>query len=333
MGLVVVSVLTSSAAGAPDRDGQALASVPLEMTRHGSVVQARVNGEGPFSLIVDSSAEITFLSPNVVEALGDEVVVIRSAEGIYDQNAREKATIRVGAITFGDLTLKDILAVVVDVTTVFGENETPAGLLGFDLFAGYLLTIDSPGERLRIGRGELPPADGKGVFDYTVVEVKNAPGRYPAIRLQVEDQALRARLDLASSGEIMLPTEFMKTLPLAGEPGRMAMARTPDGDFDILGSTLDGTAVIGSHNLERPRLQFSELYDDASLGADLLNRFALTFDQVNRRVRFEQPADYRDPLHEKAAHIKPVSGVGDDLRTVFNRHTEEVQLMMILSPT
>ena len=322
-----------AAAETTSTDGATLASLPIELTRRGAVVQASVNGEGPYRLIVDTGAEVTFLSHEIAGSLGDEVTVIRSTEDIYDRNASEKATIRVASITLGDLTLQDVPAVVVDMSSIFGEDETAKGLLGFPVFADYLLTIDFPGERLRVSGGELPPSDGKNVLEYTEEEIEGIPGKYPAIPLQVEDQLLRARLDSTSGGEIMLPTEFTEKFQLVNEPGRMAMARTPDGDFDILGATLDGTALIGSHRLTRPKLRFSDLYNDASLGTDVLDRFALTFDQANRRVRFDQPAEYRDPLHEKAARIQLVSGEGDDLRTAFNRHKEKVQLLLILSPT
>lgn len=310
-----------------------LASLPIELTRRGAVVEAKVNDKGPFKLIVDSGAEITFLSHEIVGSLGDDVEIIRSAEGVYDREAWRKATIQVARITLGDLTLEDVPAVVVDLSTIFGETDTPSGLLGFPVFGDYLLTLDLHGERLRVARGHLPPTDGKTVLDYTIEELEGIPGKYPAIRLRLDDQILRTRLDVTSSGEIMLPMKFTEDLPLANEPGRMAMARTPDGDFDILGATLDGSVSVGSHSIERPGVRFSELYSDASLGTDILNRFALTFDQVNRRVRFDQPADYRDPLQEKAAHIMPVSGEGDDLRTAFNKHKDKVQLLMILSPT
>lgn len=314
-------------------EGATLATLPIELTRRGAVIEAGVDGRGPFRLIVDSGAEVTYLSHEIVGSLGDDVEVIRSAESIADRDARKKATIQLKTITLGNLTLEGVPAVVVDLSTIFGESDTPDGLLGFPVFADYLLSLDLPGERLHVLGGSLPPADGKTVLEYTLEEVEGVPGKFPAIRILLDGRMLRARLDVTGSGEIMLPIGFKGELSLANEPGRMAMARTPDGDFDIFGATLDGKAMVGSHGLERPKVRFSELYKDASLGTDILNRFALTFDQVNRRVLLEQPADYRDPLHEKAAHIKPVSGKGDDLRTAFNKNNEKVQLLMILSPT
>ena len=336
MSLALVLVATGCAQPAsrgPEPDAATLVSVPLEPTRSGAVVQANVNGKGPFGLILDSGSEATFLSHEIVGPLGDGVEVIRSAEGVYDRTAWEKARIQVPSITIGDLTLRDASAVVADLSVLFGGEETPGGLLALGLFSEYLVTIDYPGERFLVRKGALPPVNDDDVLEYIEAEVRDKPRRYPAIQLQVAGQVLRARLDVATGGGIMLPTEFMKTLPLAGEPGRMAMARMPDGDFDILGSVLDGVATIGAHSLERPKLRFSELYDDASLGTDLLDQFALTFDQLNRRVRFERPADYRDPLHEEAAHVGPISGDGVDLRTAFNDNAAKVQLLLILSPT
>lgn len=319
--------------GGSKPDAETLASVPLELTRRGAVVQANVNGKGPFGLILDSGSEVAFLSHEILGPLGDGVEVIRSAEGVYDRAAWEKSRIHVSSITFGDLTLRDASAVVVDLGVLFGDKEPPAGLLALGVFSDYLVTIDYPGERFLIRKGALPPANHDDVLQYTEEEVKDNSRKYPAIQLHVAEHVLRARLDVATGGGIMLPTALMETLPLAGEPGRMAMARTPDGDFDILGTVLDGAAKIGAHSLERPKLRFSELYDDASLGTDLLDQFVLTFDQVNRRVRFERPADYRDPLHEEAAHVRPITGDGDDLRTAFNKNAAKVQLLMILSPT
>ena len=63
------------------------------------------------------------------------------------------------------------------------------GILGFNLFSEYLLTLDFPAKRVRLERGELPKADGADEFSLEIVPearikfVRGAGGKVSAVNV------------------------------------------------------------------------------------------------------------------------------------------------------
>ena len=109
--------------------------------------------------------------------------------------------------------------------------------------------------------------------------------------------------------------------------------KNQDGAFPILGASLEGSMVIGSHRFDNPSVFFSESFEYPSLGSGTLEPFVLTLDPAHQRVRVERPAERANPLLSKAAGLVPQSGEGDNIRSAFNANIAGVRLMVLLSPT
>ena len=113
------------------------------------------------------------------------------------------------------------------------------------------------------------------------------------------------------------------------------MGRTGDsrGMFDLLGAQLDADVELGAQVLERPRVLFSEAFDEVRLGPGALEEFAVTFDAANARVEFARKQSRKvRRLHEDAASVPTLEG-DDTLQAAFHRNREKVQMLLILSPT
>ena len=116
--------------------------VPFELlaTNH-MVVQARLNGQGPYHLIFDLGAPITLLSNRAGEASG---VVKKAAPKSILFSLRGEAVI--DRLELGGLTVRKLPAIVLDhpAVRILGEvlGKPLDGIIGFTFFARYRTTID-----------------------------------------------------------------------------------------------------------------------------------------------------------------------------------------------
>jgi hypothetical protein len=117
-------------------------SVPFEMLRtNHMVVRARINGKGPYSLIFDLGAPITLVNSRTGEAAG---LIAADAPRALLFSIRGEAEI--GTLQIGDLTARDLPAVVLDhpVLRTLGDalGRRLDGIIGYTFFARYRTTID-----------------------------------------------------------------------------------------------------------------------------------------------------------------------------------------------
>lgn len=105
------------------------------------LVDARINGKGPYHLIFDLGAPVTLLNNRASEAAG---VVKASAPRSFLFGMRGEA--EVGKLQIGELTVTKLPVLVLDHPVLDAlENMTGRridGLMGFTFFARYKTTID-----------------------------------------------------------------------------------------------------------------------------------------------------------------------------------------------
>ena len=106
-----------------------------------------------------------------------------------------------------------------------------------------------------------------------------------------------------------------------------------EGTFTILSASFDGTIMLGEQALNRSSLRFIDLVDEAGIGQEVLNEFAITFDQANRRVRFVRDEAQGQRQQQLAAAVASMDEGGAALKAAFNADRDKVRMLLILSPT
>ena len=105
------------------------------------VVEAKINGKGPFRLIFDSGAPVSLLANKAAEESG---AVAKDAPKSFLMGLRGEGSIK--SLEVGDLKAKDVPVVVLDHPTlkaIGGFLRKPIdGIIGFTFFARYRTTID-----------------------------------------------------------------------------------------------------------------------------------------------------------------------------------------------
>jgi CubicO group peptidase (beta-lactamase class C family) len=253
--------------------------IPMELTRHVPVIEAKVNGKGPFRFQVDSGfGGMIEVTPALAQKLA--LPVIGEAIGGDPSGKNQKAirilhaeSVDVGEAHFGQ----------VDVSEGGPHFEGIDGVIGLQLFTSLIVTFDYPNSRFEVDGGGLPPADGAKVLTYT------AEHGVPTIEIEVAGVKVKTDIDSGSPALISLPLALAKSLPLAEEPRVVGHGKTVGNDFDIYAAPLKGEAHIGAITLTDPRVDFVEIFPVGNLGFRFLKDLVVTFDPANHRVRFVKP--------------------------------------------
>lgn len=258
--------------------------IRLPMSSRGgrSVVEARVNGKGPFAFYFDTGAS----GPVISQKLANELMIpvigevqVKSGGDAADKKPMTAQLVRIDKLDLGLASLSEITCAAMDRGKLEQDGE-PMGVLSPAMFPGYLVTLDYPNKEIRIAPGELGAPDDKTIFAYVEDRM------IPSLMVTVGDQSIEAHLDSGSGQGLSLPIKVASNLELEGElvdTGKKA--RSISGEFPVYQGKLKGTLSFGQYSVEAPTIDFSDVVQRGNLGGRILERFALTLDVKNRRFR------------------------------------------------
>jgi hypothetical protein len=263
----VLALAVSAAQATRAGTGPSATMVAMLDFGHRPVVEVGINGAGPYRMIFDTGATGTVVSPDWVDGQAGPV------------NLRE--------LRVGELSWTHVPVVSQAIFPGQAPPDLPKGVLSAAAFPGYLVTFDYPGKTVSIRKGELPPADGRRVFQYGPNEA------LPVVPIRVAGREFNLHIDTGSPGGVMLPLRFSKELPLAGELTAAGRARTVAGEFEVFAAPVKGTIELGEYVLDVPQVRFSDLRPGpepgpGNFGYEVLHTFKVTFDSANRRLLFER---------------------------------------------
>jgi hypothetical protein len=283
--LAIATILSWAVWQAPQlRSADSAPKLPLEFPMQGGdgmpTVEVMVNGQGPFVFGFDTGAQAgPRLDTSLVEKLNLKATGEVQATDTSGRNPQASATVKLDSLSIGSLRFTDVTAV----SRNYKNSPRPLkvdGILGLNLFAEYLVTLDFPAKKLRLEKGELPKADGAEVLDY-----KNDAG-ITQVELSVGEQKIKAHLDTGNAiGTFVLPTAFVEKLSLAGEPRVVGRARSASGDMEIKQVELKDVVKLGRHEFPGATVTYPALGDNGNVGVKILGQFVITFDQQHERVR------------------------------------------------
>jgi hypothetical protein len=227
------------------------------------LVEASVNGSGPYRLLVDLGSNVTLLRRNVVDASRSTVLVERPTTDI----------VHVRTITLGDARLEDA-------TVASYDSLDVDGVLGYNVLQYSSFTLDFPGQRLVLHRSALPPPDGRRVFSFALER------RLPYITVRLGADSLRVNLDTGAAEWMTIPPSLQDRLRWVAPPapGRMT-SNNQTGRTRVLEGHLADTLRFGDLAIASPLVFVNPDADDAWLGAAAMNGAVWTFDPRQRRVR------------------------------------------------
>lgn len=299
--ILLVSPLTVYARSSGQRVTVKTVLVDAAMLFRGPMpaVEVMVNGQGPFLFAIDTGAQgAARVDSSLMEKLKLTPIDKAQASDGSGRNARMLDVVELDSISFGNVQFKKVRALTRDYNTSAGMRRID-GILGFNLFADYLLTLDFPAQRVRLERGELPKANGANIISF------ESPNGIPVITLRVGDFKINAHLDSGNTvGGFILPSSLVEKLTFANAPFSLGKARTVTSEVEIKEVRLKENINLGGSEFKEPTIVFPAISDEANIGSTVLREFALTFDQKNKLVRLE-----RRQLPKASEKMEPVAGI------------------------
>lgn len=262
---------------------EAIVTLPMGFRGLMPTVQVLVNGQGPFSFAIDTGGQgEARLDSSLVARLGLKPDGTIQASDGTSASTRTLETLTVEAITVGSLEFRQLTALTRDYNQ--SPNLPPIdGILCFNLFRNYLLTLDYPGKQVRLAPGELPPANEQDILNFA------APHGIAMLELLVGQQKVQAHLDSGNlAGGLMLPEAVVAAANWVTEPVVVGKARTVTSEIEIKRGTLQDSIWFGQHELTTPEVSFFPGLPIGNVGGQILSQFSLTFDQQNQRLRLHK---------------------------------------------
>lgn len=277
---VCIILLVGGVSAAAQNDRVVVA--PLQMRGLMPVVEAKINGEGPFAFMVDTGAG---MQADIDTSVAQRLRLRMNGRAVNGdpsgENDRDVATAMIDSMAIGSAEFRNVTAIVRP-QRITKDYPNIDGILGFALFSDYLLTLDYPAMQLRLSRGTLPPANGADTLNF---EIEN---KIPVIDLAIGKIRVRAHVDSGNFvAGFILPEEIVQQLQLVSAPVKVGSARSVSNRIDLQQAQLRNSIRIGSFDFPQPTVQFPAL-SDTNVGFQVLRNFALTFDQKNRRLKMER---------------------------------------------
>lgn len=300
-----------------------IAELPMKFRGPSPAVEVMVNGQGPFLFALDTGAQGQGrIDSSLVEKLGLKPNGQIGGSDSSGQNVRAMNTYELDSIKIGDITFEKVSAASRNYNDLPGAPRID-GILGFNLFADYILTLDYPGKKIRLEKGALPASNGTNILDF-----ENSRG-VPVIDLQIGNQKIKADIDSGNMvGAFMLPTTIVEKAATASEPMVVGRARTVSNDVEIKQVRLKDNIRLGSFEFTEPTVTFPGPAANAgNIGSKTLSQFVIAFDQKNKRVKFERTGSDSNTSAAKIENPKDYAGSYGD-RTI----TEENGSLFIQRP-
>ncbi|HAQ36421.1 MAG: hypothetical protein CMF74_11430 [Maricaulis sp.] len=174
------------------------------------------------------------------------------------------------------------------------------GILAYEAFGEYLVTLDYSDHSIRLEAGELPRPDGDTVF--------SARGRdsRPWIDVHFPGRTRRMLID-SGAAQTVLAVNRLDRYPTITPPRQVgASVRFRRIEYRD-GARLDGDARLGPFTLPSPQVE--EVPETEIIGGLVMQYFAWTFDTDNDRVRIE-------PIEGAAVEFPPERSLGLAYRPV-----------------
>jgi predicted aspartyl protease len=277
IGLACLSLLgTANAQRKAAAQKKLTIDLPMQFISGRPAVEVMVNGKGPFLFLIDTGADgLARADTSLVKKLNLPII---GKENNDDRsgNIQSVNQVRLDTITIGSISFQNVTAKSRD------YNTTPRidGILGFNLFSDYLLTLDYPNKKVRLEQGSLPKPNGKNILSF------ETPNGTPLVKIRFGKLSAKADIDSGDSEGISLPASLVNKMVLLSQPKIVGKGKSANSTFEIKEVNLREAFRIGSYEFPEPTVVYTEVFDNINLGSKILREFSFTFDQKNQRVRF-----------------------------------------------
>ena len=315
--MVIATMLL--AAMMPSQVAQAT-SVPFTLFDNRMMVEATIDGKGPFTMIVDTGAPSVVVMPGVAQRLGLLTRHAGSATGAGSGSSALSLT-HLPSIAIGSLHFDNVRTEVIDLSPIQRAIGFPRldGVIGYDILRRLRVGVDMDNSRLTLSYAPLPVPKNAAAVGFTVnaYGIPQIPGAVDGVHgTLVIDTGDRFSLTLFR--RFAEANDFYRDAPVRnaitgigiGGPVYSDVLRTT---VSLFGSTIPGVVTRAAR--DRAGV-FALGQQAASIGTGLLQRFNIVYDYPDKQLlawpsRFFAQADTFRPLvlEHGVLHVAPEATV------------------------
>jgi predicted aspartyl protease len=279
--------------------GKKSTTLPFELINNHIYIDVKLNGAGPFRVLCDTGGA-NVITPTVARKLGVKPQGALQGRGVGEKS-EDVGLVKIGKLQLGDVTVSDQLFATFAMEPFEKVEGVPqSGLVGYEIFKRFVVTIDYQGKRLTLADPAAFQYQGKG----TVVPFKFV-GHDPQVDGQVDGVPGAFLIDTGSRASLDLMGPFVAKHGMAdkypskvegvtgwgvGGPARASVIR-------ISALRLGGVEIksaVAELSLQK-KGAFSDEYLAGNVGAGVLKRFTLVFDYGHQKMIFEPNDSYGSP--------------------------------------
>ncbi|MBV9700934.1 MAG: clan AA aspartic protease [Candidatus Eremiobacteraeota bacterium] len=275
------------AAVAPSLSGSNSTTVPFMLFDNRMLVQTRIDGDGPFTMVVDTGSYEVDVTPAVARRLSLAMKPAGSATGA-GSGSTQFFTTQIPTFALGSLRLANIAAGVIDLSAIQRAIGFPRldGIIGYGVLGKYRVGVDMDAQRLTLSAKPLPvpkaatsePFTLGGGAIHIAAAVDGIHGRFFVDTGDRSSLTLFRHFAEANNFYRDAPVRNVVTGVGVGGPIYSDVRRTT---VSLFGATIPGVVT----RLPRDRAgAFATGSDAASIGTGLLKRFNIVYDYPARTI-------------------------------------------------
>ena len=318
--LLIVICLSGFIAFGSSRQARKPIEIPFQTTNNLIILRGSINGSKPLSLLLDTGAAGSVINESRAKELGLKLegqTEAATGDGAVAASFVKGAEINIPGVKFSDLTLT-----VIDLRGLeAGFGQPIDGILGYDIFARFVVEIDYGSQRVRLHE--------PGSYKYS------GPGQ--PIPITIEDNRPFIRGKIARLGARAVEGRFEFDI---GQIGALTLGESFTSKNDLLKSTrgtlqiTTGAIRAGKSNAQIGRVQNLQLgrfviknpvttfapdnrgeadtTDYAGLvGGEILRRFRVVVDYSRKQVVLEPNRHFSEPYEFDMSGASLTSGGSD----------------------
>lgn len=278
--------------------------VPVDIDGY-VIVEATLNGKGPFAFIFDTGGH-AILTPEVVKTLGLDAGGSGSAGGA-GADRLDLQYAKVGSVEIGGVKLKDqtFFVIPLQYNTLDRAPLPPlAGILGLEILERLAVQIDYRASTMTFWPRQSYRYAGKG----TALDISFSDD-IPLATAKLNGISGEFALDTGNGGSTVIQHLWAEKNGLADQMKRgIEMVSFGSGGetknwasrihvFEIAGRTFQN---IEGRYAEDKQGSFSSRTEAGNIGTDLLANFTLDFDYSHNRIWFEYVPGYTPPPFQRS---------------------------------
>jgi len=268
-------------------EGESSTSLSFDATNDLIMINATINGKGPFRFVVDTGASHHVMTPELAQSLG----LKGKGNGVLDTGSQAKVSaelVQVAEVGLGNFKLQRQSFFVTPFPALFPFQ----GFLGAELFKHFVVRIDFRRTVLTLTLPRAFRYQGNGI----ALPIKFHEALIPQVKAEVDGHPGFFKLDTGFNGSVALFREFIdehrllaKYRPRKSDTGARTLTEEANGmpsaeirEFKLGPFALDG--VVAFFFLDD---QGSNSVFAGAIGTGVLKQFNVIIDYEKQRVLLE----------------------------------------------